>query len=427
PDALSRIEAGRDVYDLALSVGGAGGVAMVEAGRDVVLHLSGSDVSASNRGRIVGSGDPSRGNARGSDLYIVAGRGGGVDLEGFAATYLDPENARGVVRTYLPELRDYMKKIGVEAPYDTALVAAFRGLPASRREVFLDRVFFTELRETGIDYNDAAGPRFHSYDRGFLATSLLFPRDPATTPTGGLGSVLLDGKVVETQASGDINVLAPYGRIAVGTELTDPGGRGGIVTRRGGSIRMMADQNIDLFTSRVFTLQGGDILMWTSDGSITAGAGSKTSVFYAPLRYTISADGVLQIDAFGLQTGAGIGVLDALQNAGDRPRSRLDLIAPKGEVNAGDAGIRVVGDLNIAAQVVVGMENIQVSGSSQGVPKVDAPNIGALTSASQVAQASTREGVGPEATARARVADLPSLITVEPVGYETKKEDEEAN
>jgi len=77
--------------------------------------------------------------------------------------------------------------------------------------------------------------------------------------------------------------------------------------------------------------------------------------------------------------------------------------------------------------VVVGMENIQVSGSSQGVPKVDAPNIGALTSASQVAQASTREGVGPEATARARVADLPSLITVEPVGYETKKEDEEAN
>ena len=103
----------------------------------------------------------------------------------------------------------------------------------------------------------------------------------------------------------------------------------------------------------MFTLQGGDILMWTSDGSITAGAGSKTSVFYAPLRYTISADGVLQIDAFGLQTGAGIGVLDALQNAGDRPRSRLDLIAPKGEVNAGDAGIRVVGDLNIAAQVVV--------------------------------------------------------------------------
>jgi hypothetical protein len=255
----------------------------------------------------------------------------------------------------------------------------------------------------------------------------LFTRDPSNLPGGGLGSVLLDGKSLETQANGDIAVLAPYGRIAVGTEVADSGGKGGIVTRRGGSIRMMADGNIDLFTSRVFTLQGGDILMWTSDGSITAGAGSKTSVFYAPLRYTISTDGVLQIDAFGLQTGAGIGVLDALQNAGDRARSRLDLIAPKGEVNAGDAGIRVVGDLNIAAQVVVGMENIQVSGSSQGVPKVDAPNIGALTSASQVAQAATREGVGSEATARARVADLPSIITVEPVGYETKKEDEEAN
>jgi filamentous hemagglutinin len=93
-------------------------------------------------------------------------------------------------------------------------------------------------------------------------------------------------------------------------------------------------------------------------------------------------------------------------------------------VNAGDAGIRVVGDLNIAAQVVVGMENIQVSGSSQGVPKVDAPNIGALTSASQLTQAATNEGAGSGATMRTRVADLPSIITVEAVGYETQEEKE---
>jgi hypothetical protein len=181
----------------------------------------------------------------------------------------------------------------------------------------------------------------------------------------------------------------------------------------------MSDENIDLFTSRVFTLEGGDITLWTTDGSITAGSGSKTSVFQKPLAYTIDLAGVIGIDAFGLQTGAGIGVLDALGGSGQRARSRLDLIAPRGEVNAGDAGIRVVGDINIAAQVVVGVENIQVSGAAVGVPKVEAPNVAAITSASQVAQAAAKEGVGPAATPQPAVADLPSIITVEVVGYET--------
>jgi hypothetical protein len=56
------------------------------------------------------------------------------------------------------------------------------------------------------------------------------------------------------------------------------------------------------------------------------------------------------------------------------------------------------------------------------VPKVEGPNIGALTSASQVAQAATKEGAGPEAQPRTAVADLPSIITVEVVGYETTDE-----
>jgi Filamentous haemagglutinin family outer membrane protein len=227
---------------------------------------------------------------------------------------------------------------------------------------------------------------------------------------------------VETNADAGITILAPYGRVEVGTDATQSNvdySKGGIVTRRGGNIRIMADEDIDLFTSRVFTLQGGDITMWSSNGSITAGTGSKTSVFQVPLSYTMTNDGVVQVNAFGIQTGAGIGVLDALGNASERERSRLDLIAPNGEVNAGDAGIRVVGDLNIAAAVVVGMENIQVSGTSQGVPKVEAPNIGALTTATSLSQAAAKEGVVPQAAPRNAVADLPSIITVEVVGYET--------
>jgi filamentous hemagglutinin len=198
------------------------------------------------------------------------------------------------------------------------------------------------------------------------------------------------------------------------------GATGGVVTRRGGDIHVMADGDVSLFTSRVFTLQGGDITMWTTDGSITAGAGSKTSVFQRPLAYTLDPSGALSIDAFGLQTGAGIGVLDALLGQADRPRSRLDLIAPRGEVNAGDAGIRVVGDLNIAAQVVVGAGNIQASGTTAGVPKVEAPNLGALTAASQATQATAKEVVAADAAPKSgALEDLPSIITVEVLGYET--------
>src|SRR5262249_63051 len=108
----------------------------------------------------------------------------------------------------------------------------------------------------------------------------------------------------------------------------------------------------------------------------------------------------------------------ALLGQGQRRRSRLVLIAPRGEVNAGDAGIRVVGDLNIAAQVVVGVENIQVSGAAAGVPKVEAPNLGALNTVSSLPQPAAEEGVGPAAQRRTAVADLPSIITVEVVGYE---------
>ena len=56
----------------------------------------------------------------------------------------------------------------------------------------------------------------------------------------------------------------------------------------------------------------------------------------------------------------------------------VNLIAPKGVVNAGDAGIRVAGNLNIAAVQVIGAGNITVVGTSTGVPVSEA---GALASA----------------------------------------------
>lgn len=435
---LSSIRAGRDVLDVAVQVMGPG-TAILEAGRDIVLSVPLGILTDPRGGLVSGKGDnvrpsdtakrpnPALPSGEAAALFLLAGTQGGVDLEGFAAAFLDPANGQGVARTYLPELATYMKGLGYGSLTDAELVAAFGALPATRRQVFLGSVYFNELKETGIDYNDPASPRHQSYARGFRAVELLFPNDPQGLAAGEGGSILLNGKSVATEALADITVLAPYGRVLVGNVGLDTPRDSGVVTLRGGDIRIMANENIDLETSRVFTLQGGDITMWTSNGSITAGTGSKTSVFQRPLSYVMNRDGVVTVNAFGISTGAGIGVLDALLDSGDRGRSRLDLIAPRGEVNAGDAGIRVVGDLNIAAQAVVGLENIQVSGgTANGVPEVKPPNLSVLATAAQVNRAATQEGLGPNpVTAQQALAELPSIITVDVVGYEKDEGEEE--
>lgn len=182
---------------------------------------------------------------------------------------------------------------------------------------------------------------------------------------------------------------------------------------------MIANGSIGLDLSRVFTLQGGDILMWTSFGDITAGAGAKTSVTNVPLSFQQDRFGEVALDAFGLATGAGIGVLDSLQgNDPDRKKSRLDLLAFFGEVNAGDAGIRVIGDLNIAALRVVNAANIQVSGDATGIPTIAAVNIGALTSASSAASAVSIAATQLAERSRPQpVFDLPTILNVRFVDF----------
>jgi hypothetical protein len=432
PGDLTTLQAGRDIRDVALQVAGVGS-AVVEAGRNVSQELYGKSlVESPAGGSMLAVGDGSKNglvpnlalpHGQASNLVVLAGTSGGMDLDGFAATYLDPTNAKGVAKTYLAELADYMNGLGRDGLSTADLVAAFRALPRGQQEVFLvEKIYFPELRASGIEFNDSTSVNYRKYDRGDAAVRTLFTATSPAGPSDVKGNIVLAGKPAETWAHGDLALVAPYGRIDVGNPSIDTSTiGGGVLTRRGGDVLTMADQDISLYTSRLFTLQGGDVTMWTSNGSITAGSGSKTVVSDVPLSYTMSNDAVVTVNVFGLQTGSGIGVLDALQGSGTRPRSRLDLIAPKGEVNAGDAGIRVVGDLNIAALTVVGVENIQASGASVGVPKVETPNLGTLTAASQAAEASAKEAAGPASPAAPKntLADLPSIVTVEVVGYET--------
>jgi filamentous hemagglutinin family protein len=418
PTDLSSFVAERDITSLFATVTGIGD-AVVEAGRDIKFDFGGI-VSAGNfpNRAIESTRNLALSDKEGANIYMFAGTAKDVDYAGFTATYLDPQNKTGVVKTYLKELADYMVKLGYKDLTEPELVAQFNALPAHGRKAFAQQILFAELKETGIDYNDPDSPRFQRYDRGYDAIKRLFPLDTKDMKPEDRANIILNARAVQSNSGGNITVLAPYGRIEVGGQsVAQPPEQGGIVTRKGGDIRIMADKNIDLFSSRVFTLQGGDITMWTSNGDITAGVGAKTTVFRPPLVYNITNDGLVAINVFGLQTGAGIGVLDA-GGTGVRKKSRLDLIAPRGEVNAGDAGIRVVGDLNIAALRIVGLDNIQVTGEAVGLPEIVQVNMGALTAASAATSAVTKAAEAIAQRDRTPIArEVPSIITSRFLGF----------
>lgn len=110
-------------------------------------------------------------------------------------------------------------------------------------------------------------------------------------------------------------------------------------------------------------------------------------------------------------TGAGIATLNPIAEV---PPGDIDLIAPLGTIDAGEAGIRVSGNINIIALRVVNAANIQVQGKSSGIPVTASVNTGAITSASSAATSATQaaEDMSRQQQAAAR-KNLPSIVTVQ--------------
>lgn len=295
-----------------------------------------------------------------------------------------------------------------------ALRAEFASLASgeSRREASIRNGFFEDLKLVGR----SAGTG--SYDAGYDTIGNLFPA------AGGAGDINLFFSQIKTETGGAISLFAPNGVINVG--LTNTGSfvkapsNLGIFTLAGGDINSFSRSSFLVNTSRVFTLGGGDITIWSSFGDIDAGKGSKTAASTPPPRQIVDKDGNFQIDLTQSVQGSGIGVLLARDDI--RPGD-VDLIAPNGTVNAGDAGIRVAGNLSIAAKLVVGADNIRVGGISVGVPAAQSTSLAAgLTGVSNVASDATKAAdrvaqlAGGPATEAVRPVKL-SFLTVEVLGF----------
>ena len=312
-------------------------------------------------------------------------------------------------------------------------MTAFSTLPTlNQREFLIKDVYFNELIETSVP----GSPSYLKYSRGYTAVNTLFPASDnytANSLNGGLapgltpvqtGNLDLRLATIQTDQGGDIAILGPGGRVlagsvvstavqpsrrfydgaqlyaaiypipgAAGTITAIPPGYEGVLTLRGGSIDSFTDGDFLLNQSRAFTEEGGDVALWSSNADVNAGQGPRTTADVAPAVVHIDADAFSQVSTNAAVSGAGIGAFSA-DTSGLAPN--VFLMAPRGTVDAGDAGVRSAGNVFIAAFQVANADAIQAQGTISGAGGPAAVNVGAQSSgeaasaaAAQAAQAAT--------------------------------------
>lgn len=260
-------------------------------------------------------------------------------------------------------LGDYVRGLAAGGISDVDAIAAFETLPVARQMVWLNQVLVQELRAAGRAAASSDGEaRTAAYARGYRAIELLFPLDAdGQRPKG---DIRMPTSQVKTLQQADIALMAPGGGINAGeiasTGIPKKASDLGIVTVNGGDVSAVVRNDFEVNQSRVFTLKKGNVLLWSSVGNIDAGRGAKTVTGAPAPVLRLDDQGRLVFDTSGSFSGSGIAVLDA--------DSDLDLYAPAGEINAGEAGIRSQGNAFFGAVRFVNAIDIQVGGAAAGGP-----------------------------------------------------------
>jgi filamentous hemagglutinin len=382
------------------------------AGPGHVEVLAGGSINLGDGNGAITSGNLEDSRLPSTGASLVIGAGFGTNADGsirapasgsFIKTYLAP-NASGAPGAYASTLIDYMQQLypAAAAPTYAAAFDAFKALTPAQQLPLLTEVLNDELSATGLAHSEQGA----SYTRGYDAINTLFPVKDASTGSAlsYSGDLNMFFSQLKTEQGGDINLLMPGGSVVVGVpnppaNLSDIKGFStasglrvpgtvnlGILVLGPGAVEGFADQNFDVNQSRILTLEGGDIILWASNGNIDAGKGAKSASGAPPPVIQTDANGNLFVDPSNAVAGSGIGQLLTVPGI---KAGLVNLIAPKGAVNAGDAGIRVAGNLNIAAAQVIGAGNITVVGTSTGVPVSEAGALaGALAGANSLGDSS---------------------------------------
>jgi filamentous hemagglutinin len=409
----SQISAGRDVVygcercdDRGVTIAGAG-MLEVSAGRDIDLGAAGGILS-------IGDRDNPALATEGADIRLMAGINSTPAYAAFAEKYLQspdrfPEQFVHFLYWSAPDAVVYgllQAQTGLVYNNRDAAIAALQTLPRSTvlslakqayaqspalvQRDLISAVYIEEVQRGGVE--DVTGKLgdgdVTGFARSYAAISTLFPGESWS------GDISLVFSTIQTQRGGNIDLLTPGGGIDVGLAGTFAGttktsGQLGIMAQSFGSVRAVVRNNINVNASRIFALDGGDLMLWSSQGDIDAGRGAKTALTIPPPRRVLNPDtGQFETELPAALSGSGIQAADNTLTATPGRFARLTtgsaeapatfdtkstagtgyFFAPKGKIDAGDAGIDLDGIAIIGGETLVNMDNINIDGGVIGIP-----------------------------------------------------------
>ena len=256
----------------------------------------------------------------------------------------------------------------------------------------------------------------------------------AFTPqtTNGLNDLQMEHSEIETEQTGSLAILVPQGSINVGQAnapvldtyaAEKTASQLGIYTLGGGDIIGLVRNDFNVYQSRVFTVAGGNITLWSSQGNVDAGNGPRdVTVSSPPVLETDPNTGIEYLNLGAVVSGSGIG---ALETSPDQPPSNINLMAPAGYIDAGEAGIRAqTGKVLLGTNLVLNASNIQAaSGISGGAvvaapPPPPPPSTG-LSASDKVVEDAQREALAEQLAGEQRAAgQMQMRVRGEFLGFE---------
>ena len=447
------VSAGQDIVDLDLTAQNItpGDVTSVTAGGDIVYPelLANGEVQANNAQiQVAGPGElqvAAGGNvdlgtsggittignqqntalpSTGASISVEAGIGGSgatsAQYSAFVQQYIDGSSQfDGQLVTYVEQTTGQQGLTDAEAKQE------FGAMALAQQRTFLEQLFFDLLRSYGTEAAESGNNA--DFAGAYTAIQTLFPGANPDLSKGQTdpysGDISLYFSQIYTESGGSISLLAPGGQVNVGlalppssfsSNLIKAPDQLGIVAQGSGDVNSFAYGDFEVNESRAFAADGGNILVWSTEGNIDAGRGSKTSLSASAPSVTYDVNGFPTITYFAPTSGSGI---QALADTPGAVPGNVALFAPHGVVNANEAGI-AAGNLTIAATAVLGANNISVTGAEVGVPVAvtgtgatvvgaSSSAAGALSSAqSNLAQQTAPQQQAPQAAAELRWLDV---------------------
>jgi filamentous hemagglutinin family protein len=427
-DDTSLLDVGRDLFytsDRSADgelLGNTGGIKISGAGEVLVKTNRNFDLGASDDGlstAVLNTG-PSE---KGAGITVMSGlNGANPDYAAFIGKYLEGSGLYAADFAKVSSLiTDFMRqRSGNDQLGADAALSEFKSLRAeeylaieSQLNALILPVYMSEIRESG---KASAGSGKLGNETGFAAIETLFP---GKQWSGDLSMIF---SKIQTRDGGSINLLVPGGKINAGLAVSVKGATDsekGIVAKEEGDVNVVINGDFLVNQSRVFALGGGDITVWSSRGNIDAGSGAKSAIGVPPAEWSYPK-GNLKYKFPPIVSGSGI------RTAASSPSSKpgdVYLFAPKGVIDAGEAGI---GGNNVflVATAVIGANNIQVGGVGTGVPVASTGSVAAgltgtsnmTAGVSQAAESSVVNKPDNEKSAMMKNAVL-GMLSVEVLGF----------